>query len=95
MRGRKGKPKRWKQSLDKHHSLRIPFGDHPFNIGTIQRISAWPLRKDDANKSRSVNNVRRAHKGNGIGARGSKNPRAYLNPCFSLLGMVLRTRVWF
>ena len=26
-------------------------------IGTIQRILAWPLRKDDAHKSRSVNNI--------------------------------------
>ena len=26
-------------------------------IGTIQRILAWPLRKDDTHKSRSVNNV--------------------------------------
>ena len=25
-------------------------------IGTIQRILAWPLRKDDTHKSRSVNN---------------------------------------
>ena len=33
-------------------------------------------------------------KGNGIGATGSKNPRSYY-PCFSLLGMVLRTCVWF
>ena len=26
------------------------------NIGTIQRRLAWPLRKDDTHKSRSVNN---------------------------------------
>ena len=26
-------------------------------IGTIQRRLAWPLRKDDAHKSRSVNNI--------------------------------------
>ena len=26
------------------------------NIGTIQRRLAWPLRKDDAHKSRSANN---------------------------------------
>ena len=26
-------------------------------IGTIQRRLAWPLRKDDAHKSRSVNNM--------------------------------------
>ena len=26
-------------------------------IGTIQRRLAWPLRKDDTHKSRSVNNV--------------------------------------
>ena len=25
-------------------------------LGTIQRILAWPLRKDDTHKSRSVNN---------------------------------------
>ena len=37
----------------------------------------------------------KAPKGNGIGATGSKNLRAYWNPCFSLLGMVLRTWVWF
>ena len=37
----------------------------------------------------------KAPKGNGMGATGSKNPRAYQNPCFSLLGMVLRTWVWF
>ena len=39
--------------------------------------------------------TQRGPKGNGIGTMGSKNPRAYKNPCFSLLGMVLRTRVWF
>ena len=27
-------------------------------IGTIQRILAWPLRKDDTHKSRSVNNFK-------------------------------------
>ena len=27
------------------------------NIGTIQRILAWPLRRDDTHKSRSVNNT--------------------------------------
>ena len=27
------------------------------NIGTIQRRLAWPLRKDDTHKSRSVNNI--------------------------------------
>ena len=27
------------------------------NIGTIQRGLAWPLRKDDTHKSRSVNNI--------------------------------------
>ena len=26
-------------------------------IGTIQRRLAWPLRKDDTHKSRSVNNL--------------------------------------
>ena len=26
-------------------------------IGTIQRRLAWPLRKDDTHKSRSVNNI--------------------------------------
>ena len=38
---------------------RIPFGDHPLNleIFTIQRRLAWPLRKDDAHTSRSVNNL--------------------------------------
>ena len=39
--------------------------------------------------------VSKAPKGNGIGATGSKNPLAYRNPCFSLLGMVLRTWVCF
>ena len=33
---------------------RIPFGDHPIKIGTIQRRLAWPLRKGDTHKSRSV-----------------------------------------
>jgi len=28
----------------------------PVKIGTVQRILAWPLRKDDAHKPRSVNN---------------------------------------
>ena len=28
----------------------------PVKIGTIQRRVAWPLRKDDTHKSRSVNN---------------------------------------
>ena len=37
----------------------------------------------------------KAPEGNGIGATGSKNPSAYQNPYFSLLGMVLRTWVWF
>ena len=37
----------------------------------------------------------KAPKGNGIGATGSKNPRAYQNPCCSLLGMVLRTWLRF
>ena len=37
----------------------------------------------------------KAPKGNGIGAMGSKNPCAYQNPCVSLLGMVLKTWVWF
>ena len=37
----------------------------------------------------------KAPKGNGIGATGSRKPRAYKSPCFSLLGMVLRTWVWF
>ena len=37
----------------------------------------------------------KAPEGNGIWATGSKNPRAYPNPCVSLLGMVLRTWVWF
>ena len=35
---------------------RIPFGDHPLTIGTLQRRLAWPLRKDDTHRSRSVNN---------------------------------------
>ena len=39
--------------------------------------------------------LRKAPKGNGIGATGSKNPRAYYNICFSLLCMVLRALVWF
>ena len=30
-------------------------------IGTIQRRLAWPLRKDDTHKSRSVNNALAAH----------------------------------
>ena len=30
-------------------------------IGTIQRRLAWPLRKDDTHKSRSVNNFLRVH----------------------------------
>jgi len=30
-------------------------------IGTIQRRLAWPLRKDDTHKSRSVNNFLRCH----------------------------------
>ena len=34
---------------------RIPFGDHPFKFGTIQRRLAWPLRKDDTQQSRGVN----------------------------------------
>ena len=29
-------------------------------VGTILRILAWPLRKDDTHKSRGVNNIRRA-----------------------------------
>ena len=37
----------------------------------------------------------KAPKGNGTRATGSKNPRAHYNLCFSLLGMVLRTWVWF
>ena len=39
--------------------------------------------------------VSKAPKGNGIGATGSKTPHAYYIPCCSLLGMVLRTWVWF
>ena len=32
------------------------FGSTYNKIGTIQRRLAWPLRKDDTHKSRSVNN---------------------------------------
>ena len=39
----------WKDHLD---SLR----GSSVKIGTIQRRLAWPLRKDDTHKSRSVNN---------------------------------------
>ena len=35
------------------HSLR----GSSVKIGTIQRILAWPLRKDDTHTSRSVNNI--------------------------------------
>ena len=35
-------------------------------IGTIQRILAWPLRKDDTHKSRSVNNWKTYGDDNGI-----------------------------
>ena len=35
----------------------------------------------------------KAPQGNGRGPMGSKNPHAYQNPCFSLLGMVLRALV--
>ena len=31
--------------------------DHLLRIGMIQRRLAWPLRKDDTHKSRSVNNT--------------------------------------
>ena len=33
---------------------RIPFGDHPTKLERTQRRLAWPLRKDDAHKVRSV-----------------------------------------
>ena len=32
-------------------------GGSSVTIGTIQRRLAWPLRKDDTHKSRSVNNI--------------------------------------
>ena len=34
----------------------VNFGYTYIKIGTIQRRLAWPLRKDDTHKSRSVNN---------------------------------------
>ena len=37
----------------------------------------------------------KAPQGNERGAAGSKNPPAYWNPCFSLLGTILRTLVSF
>ena len=37
--------------------LLIPFGDHPLELGMMQRRFAWPLCKDETRKSRSVNNV--------------------------------------
>ncbi len=35
----------------------VGFRGSSIKIGTIQRSFAWPLRKDDMHKSRSVNNI--------------------------------------
>ena len=35
----------------------IPFGDHPLNLERNREDFAWPLRKDDTHKSRSVNTL--------------------------------------
>ena len=48
-----------------------------------------------ARSQQTLGIISKAPQGNGIGATGSENPRAYQNPCFSLLGMVLRTWDWF
>ena len=40
---------------------RIPFADHPLKFERYREDYAWPLRKDDTHKSRSVN--RRAGRG--------------------------------
>lgn len=42
------------QRLSYH--IGFPSGFPSVKIGTIQRRLAWPLRKDDTHKSRSVNN---------------------------------------
>ena len=41
------------QFLSFASSCWIPFGEHPIKLEWIQRRLAWPLRKDDAHKSRS------------------------------------------
>jgi hypothetical protein len=38
------------------YHIGFPSGFPSVKIGTIQRRLAWPLRKDDTHKSRSVNN---------------------------------------
>ena len=38
-------------------SLRNSLRGSSVKIGTIQRRLAWPLRKDDTHKSRSVNTI--------------------------------------
>ena len=45
-------------------------------IGTIQRILAWPLRKDDTHKSRSVNNFYATCKNNKL-ADGTHNSNSF------------------
>ena len=63
-----------------HH---ITYQTYDFLEKRARRAGGWGSRGQAVNK---------APKGNGIGATGSKNPRAYQSPCFSLLGVVLR--IW-
>ena len=52
--------------------------------GTMQRRSAWPLRKDDTHESRSVNNLPHADI-QGTGPERAKHCFGFLVPCFGFL----------
>ena len=45
-----------REAITRQHPW-IPYGGSSVKTGTMQRILAWPLREDDAHKSRSVNNL--------------------------------------
>ena len=44
----------WTMCAERMHELRDSLRGSSDKIGTIQRRLAWPLRKDDTHKSRSV-----------------------------------------
>ena len=72
-------------------SIRMRFARFGMSTEGMSAPTRIRIRREDY----SVTRLSNAPKGNGVGATGSKKPGAYQNPCFSLIGMVLRTWVWF
>ncbi len=58
--GRVGRASRVGRALGRKEA--DPIRRSSVKIGTIQRILAWPLRKDDTHKSRSAANISKARK---------------------------------